>query len=598
MALDSYTSTAPGDRDIDDRRGVALPDESTTELATALQERVEQLQMEWAQSSGDRKSIREIVEYASGDQLSTAPRMPNETDEHWSQKPRTAPNFLGTALDKLATIYNNSPVRTVTRASQWRRVLWGGLDATLSQQDRAIMLTGTVACVLLPEFDGELQPRDAAANPTSLRPLYFTPDRWVAIADPTEPTRPAAVAIHWRTVRGENKSEHEIHYYWDGSTFAILRDWQVQWAQPHGFGVCPVAMLRNTLERGLYGRAVGGRDLIENARAITGYIREVVHTARLQRGQPYSKGPLENPVLGPDSLVIVDEGGDFAFANNGADLPGMLDTLERLLAAFAISIGLPRGALQLTGTLDLAADHTELARYRQRRAPVAQQWEREIHRVASAQWAYYQDADRWDTSELHTAYVEDPPPMSVAERLQLAEFGLVNGLRDEYATARSLWPHLSEAEIKAMVDAGLEAQKRRAAQQAAIAGHARDVDGGMPTPDNGTEEESTPVDTVEMDDGAETLNETEPNAPAVGEDVQQLALNGAQVQALQGVVQAVADGTLARGAAEILLRNAFPSFPDAEIRTMVGIADSQPQQVNNDQSSGPVTPEPGTSGAE
>lgn len=485
--LDTYTSTAPSDRDIDDRRGVELPDETTVELAPLLRERVEQLQRSWGESSGDRRRIKEILEFAAGDQLSTAPKMPNETAEHWAQKPRVAPNFLGVALDKTATLYTSSPVRTVPRASQWRRILWNGLDATLQQQDRDVMLTGTLACVLLPEFNGELQPSTADENPTALRPLYFTPDRWVAVPDPTEPTRPSAVAIHWRTVRGDRGSEHEIHYYWDATTFAILRDWEIQWAQPHGFGLCPVAMLRNSLERGLYGRAVGGRDLIENARAICGYMRELVHTARLQRGQPYAKGPLENPALGPDIVLQVDEGGDFAYANNGADLPGMLDTLDRMLAAFALTLGLPRGSLQLTGTLDLAADHTDLARFRQARRPVAQQWERDIHRVAAAQWSYYTDAPRWDTSDLHVAYVEEPPPMSVGERLQLAEFGLVNGLRDEYATARSLWPHLSEAEIRSMVDAGLAAQERRATQQATIAGHARDVDGGMPVPENGTE---------------------------------------------------------------------------------------------------------------
>lgn len=513
----TYTSTAPSERELV-RDGVDLPQEATPELDPGFLARVDQLRNLWTQCAKDRRAIKEIVEFASGDQLATAPMMPNETTEHWAQKPRVAPNFLGVGLDKLASLYTSSPVRTLTNASTWRSILWGHLDATLAQQDRAALLTGTLACVLLPEFAGELQPNDTAREPTALRPRYFTPDRFVAIPDPSEPTRPAAVSIHWRTVKAADGHETEILYYWDETTFAILRGWDdITFIAQHGFGVCPVAMLRNTDECGLYGRAIGGRDLIQNARAITGYMREVVHTARLQRGQPYSKGPIENPVLGPDVLLEVDEAGDFAFANNGADLPGMLDTLERMLAAFALTLGLPRGTFQLTGSLDLAGDHTELARFRQRRAKIASQWEREIHRIAAAQWKRYHGRDL-RTDGLHTAYVEEPPPMSVAERQALAAFGLEHGLRDEYATARALWPHLSDAEIKTMVDDGLAAQARRAAQQATIAGHARDVDGGMPTPDNGTENRedndgSSGTDEPPTDaSGAEQRTQTNPDS--------------------------------------------------------------------------------------
>jgi hypothetical protein len=62
--------------------------------------------------------------------------------------------------------------------------------------------------------------------------------------------------------------------------------------------------------------------------------------------------------------------------------------------------------------------------------------------------------------------------------------------------------------------------------------------------------------------------------PADGvEAVADTALNGAQVQALQGVVQAVADGLLPREAAKILIRKAFPSFSDDEVAKMIDDAE-------------------------
>lgn len=486
--LDTYTSTAP----TAPQRHETLdaPERVDVELARAFDDRRRQLRRCWDESGATRQTIRQIVQYASGDQLSTAPLMPAETAQHWRQKPSYAANFLGVAVDKLSTLYTASPLRDVSNAPTWRRILWPELDATLARQDGLVHLTGTVAAVVEPRWGEDARSlREAMAGmrdrPEGLGLRYFGPDRWVAIPDDLDPSRPGAIAVHWQTIENDGGDRHQIHYYWDDTTIAVLRDWSVQWSAPHGMDVVPVALLANTDEDGLYGRPMGGRDLVSNSRAVTGYFREVVHTARLQRGQPYSKGKIKNPNLGPDSLLEVDLGGDFAFASNGADLPGMLDTLERMLAAFALSLGLPRGTFQLTGSLDLAADHTELARYRQRRALVARRWEREIHRVAAAVWQRF-TGQALNPRGLHVTYVEEPPPMTVSDRLALAEFGLRHGLRDEVDTARALWPHMSGQEIEAMVARGLAAQERRVAQQATVAGHARDVDGGVGDPENGT----------------------------------------------------------------------------------------------------------------
>lgn len=56
--------------------------------------------------------------------------------------------------------------------------------------------------------------------------------------------------------------------------------------------------------------------------------------------------------------------------------------------------------------------------------------------------------------------------------------------------------------------------------------------------------------------------------------VQDTALNGAQVTALQEVVQAVADGRLPKDAATVLILNAFPAFDQSEAERMLASADA------------------------
>lgn len=83
--------------------------------------------------------------------------------------------------------------------------------------------------------------------------------------------------------------------------------------------------------------------------------------------------------------------------------------------------------------------------------------------------------------------------------------------------------------------------------------------------------------------GQETPDPSQPDAANAGDAaaaqadaaaVADTALNGAQVTALQGVVQAVADGHLPRDAAKILIRKAFPTFNDEEVGKMIDDAEA------------------------
>lgn len=451
----------------------------------------------WRKSAGARGRIQRVREYADGDQISEIPSMPEETADHYAKKPRFAANLLSAVLDKLSGLYDSTPHRSSDSAERWRDILWRDLDIALAAQDRELQICGTSACVLIPSTDdGPRNPREWTSESVRLTPYFLPSSRFVALSGLDDPNRPRAVLCHWRTARQEGKQgitrNTEIFYYFDDLHVAILHDDEVTWSAEHGYGTVPVAILKNSEGHGIYGKPIGGPDLIDNCDAINAYFREVVHTARLQRGQPYVKGTINNGTLGPDTAIEVDANGDFGIVSNAADLAGMVDVLEKMLAAMAVSLGAPRGTLQLSDDLDLQSDAAELSRYRRNRSRLAQRWEHEIHRVARHVWRSLTNEEL--APLISVEHTEQPPPQSVDEMLAIAEFALTRGLRSEMATARSLFPYMTDQALEAMVSEGLEAQARRAAMQATIAGHARDVDGSVPAELPTSENENEPND--------------------------------------------------------------------------------------------------------
>ena len=77
-------------------------------------------------------------------------------------------------------------------------------------------------------------------------------------------------------------------------------------------------------------------------------------------------------------------------------------------------------------------------------------------------------------------------------------------------------------------------------------------------------------------------------------DVQATALNGAQVTALQKIMEGVANETLPGDAAKILITEAFPAFDEAKIKTMISSAVKFTPKVIATESNQPAQRKPGT----
>lgn len=90
--------------------------------------------------------------------------------------------------------------------------------------------------------------------------------------------------------------------------------------------------------------------------------------------------------------------------------------------------------------------------------------------------------------------------------------------------------------------------------------------------------------------GLDKLTPEAATAVAAGDaTVQDTALNGAQVAALQGVVQSVADSMLAPEAAKVIIARAFPAFSEADVARMVdaAAAERRPAPVDEGSNGGP-----------
>lgn len=449
-----------------------------------LRQRVAELHHMWGEQHGFRQHIARLVRFADGDQIEHGQGNPNEPQWHLDQKPRYAPNLLDDGLTKLSYLYTTPAQRKSEQAEAWREALWDhglGLDAILLDADKHIRLCGTVLALALPDYDGgEVQ---------GVHLSTLTPDRWVAATDDMHRHRISSLAVYWETrsveVTGHNNDDTEgavsrriktmdVHHYWDGVYFARLHDWKIVGWEKHNLGGVPACTLKNTISPlSLFGRPLGGADLVRNIMSINKLWDELLYTASLQRGQPVGDPTIE-ATLGPDVIVKEREAGSFRILANNANLAGMESTLLLALAALGKSWGLPSRefALRMTGTITgaaIVADRGELAIDRAGREPIAREWERCIAQIASMVW---QASGKSALPPWSVRHMVGDIPTSHSERLAEADFRLSNGLATRETVARMFEPGLTDDELAKMLEEASNEAETLAQLRAWIAGHA------------------------------------------------------------------------------------------------------------------------------
>ena len=527
--------------------GMALP--PITGVPAPLARRLEMTRDAWYDESSQRRSFRDRLSYARGDQISSSLRMPDEPVDHAAKKPRFAANLLGFALDLLSYIYAQDPVRTATAPDVWSARVWDygiGLTAILDAADPWIRLCGECLVYGHPGWSRAPQERGAWEECDGADLLIVTPDEYVAVPHEYDPRWLGSVAIR-------HSESPLIHEYMDDEYLVILEEWQPVTVIEHRLGGVPAGLLPNTIElNGGRGVAMGGGsdDVIDSFKSLNRHIVEMLYTGVLQRGQWVFRGGQLKGDLGPDTVITIGEDESLDCQTLGASIGAMVDALATTLALTGKTLHLPARAFEIRHQRDVSAtaivtDRIELQEDRRRRRRVAERvWEPTCARVAALV------LEPWGFSLDHTSvtvrFPELAPPLTHEETLAQTQWEYEQSLISRREARERLSPWLTPDEIDERLSEADADREKDVAERALVAGH------GAGASDASTDESiqgAVPVD-----------------------EVQKTALNGAQIESLRETLLSVARGEFGEEAATIMLLGAFPSFSESDVRRMVSAA--------------------------
>lgn len=308
------------------------------------------------------------------------------------------------------------------------------------------------------------------------------------------------------------------------------------------WGLIPVAHLRGTEPGPGEWWAPAPEDILDAQRAINHDLTDVGTVARLQAfGQPVFKGsgPKDSELaMGPETAIIVGPEGDFSFAQADPKLDGYVQQNREYSSAVIGMNGLnPATFTKSTGITAVAKQMELIDResYRKEHLEILRAAEQRIYDVIRAQINWMRSGvEVFPAALVEVEYREPIMPIDPLHDAQALQLQIAMGLTSA-ARARALRDGTSVEEAQRKID-----EERRGA-----------------APEVQTDTTQTPAP------GASDETTTDGAPPALDADgnVQQAALNGAQVTALQGLVQSVADGLLPAGSARAVILAAFPVAP-------------------------------------
>jgi hypothetical protein len=399
--------------------------------------------------------LQKLYEYFKGNQIEGALSFGNETAIHKNMRPKFAPNFLRKAVIDLSYLYAVDPIRTSDNFEAWDGLLWNpsegeSLNALMLEADVLTRLCGTSLAVLMADDEGNLN--------TWIFPRW----KFEALASPNNPRKLEAALVYWNDAW---LYIDNTHYYFSDKQESI----------EHNLGCLPACTLKNTISaNSVYGDAFGGQDLLQNIETINLQLAELTYVSMLQRGQPVMVGDKnKNLVLGPDSVVQVEEIGGFTIVPNNANIGGMMNAVQMNLDALAISCGIAKRAFNVRSVLEptsaemVYAAQLELSQDRQVRERVAKQWEKNIHKIAKT---IIWNVAKIDLDLPQVKYVEFAKvntPSDIREKIKLEK---ELGIADTLAVAQQLNPGTNPLELEAQLESAKNELTEESRKKAIIAG--------------------------------------------------------------------------------------------------------------------------------
>lgn len=440
---------------------------------------IAKLKSTWEAEQGDRAHAKRLRRMASGDWIDDIPAMPAEPGWHAEKNYRQtfAPGLLQLAIRQLTTLYNEEPVRTLEVEGdverQWaEESVWGfglGLSTSMRRADALTRLQGTTLLYPLwkPSATAARDIRTFLAfgkqpehkGPDGVEVLVIGRECFAALQNEYDPRHAEAVIVRVGSRRVGGQSV-PVFDYWDRLHYARLEDWKPipigeagEDIVEHGMSDHPFVVCRNDEgELQFYAEPLGGKDLWHNMRAIGSLFREYGWTAKLQRGQPYLVGELEQGFsFAPDTLLKLSRDSQFGIAQGGADLQGMREALLTHLEIFARTLGLPTRTYQVESSsgmsgVAIAMDRALIEDDRRQRAPLGLYWERQTHRKIAM---VYEAATGHSHGGVRDAQYRALPIFTTyAERLTRLQFLRGERMIARLDTLRELYPGVPDEELE------------------------------------------------------------------------------------------------------------------------------------------------------
>ncbi len=318
-------------------------------------------------------------------------------------------------------------------------------------------------------------------------------------------------------------------------------------------GEIPLVMLRGSDPSPGEWWAPIPEDLLDAQRAINHDQTDVGVIARMQGySQPVIKGvgqeSAKSIMTGPEEIIGVPETGDFQFVSPSPDLAGNVAQLEQYVRTVVSANGLNPATLMKSAGVTALAKQIEL---------IDRDTERRRHFVEfdRAEQRVYALIRKW---------------VNASRGFELLPDARVSvDYRDVYIPADPL--HEAQA-TKLFVDMNMTSPARERAKREGIS-----LDEAMRRCEQDAEMTAAMGGAEPEEQGVEVGETAAPVAfDAAPGDVQASALNGAQVDALKGIVESVVAGQLPAAAARQLILMSFPVAPESVSALLAAISGFEP----------------------
>jgi hypothetical protein len=402
-------------------------------------------------------------------------------------------------------------------------------------------------------------------NGESLRCMTMPPhEQWVELADPLAQVEDDVSAWHVAIPVQQDITRGYTRYSWARFT-ADAMEWDETFPPdapppfggPNLFGRIPVVYLRGgPPELGVWWSEAPD-DLLDAARAINHDQTDQGHIARLQGySQMYasglSKGEAAQLDVGPEKVIGLDDPASrLDFARAQPDLAGYAATSEQYMRAVISAEGLNPATFLKSAGITALAKKMEMIDRDNERTKYMDELERGEQRLFDLIRTYINTQRGAEVIPLAKVVVEFREPVTPADPLHDAQalelqtrLGLIGKVR---ARAKADGISMDEALARMLQDQEMDARLASVAV---------------------AEEALATMEEDASEEGGRFAVDIPPE-----DDVQALALNGAQVSSLQGIIESVALGQLPGTAARGIIKAAFPAIPQADVDAMVSSAE-------------------------